>query len=295
MKKSSIWAWVISRLVVVGLVLCASAAQAATASVPAVVNVINRGVDGSGRLIFDVQWAVIQVPDRQLSLGVCNFGIGMGDLNYPGQVNMSNGFVGTPFPVQNMCNTPSVGICWINGSYNLACVGQKFVDQFGTSGTATAFVFASSQLGMNPKRVTMCAAAQQTVTGPQAAVGIIPETCYNGFPVTPNASCSIDTPELLLDHGSLNPIEVNGNVKEIDLNISCTPSSVNMTAFTAGGNVIFFGNGTISSMITIDGQNPRRATINGTRTFKLRSTLSASGSLMPGPYGNSTTLMINID
>ncbi len=288
MKKSSIWAWVISRLVVVGLLFCAAAAQAGMAKVPAVTSVVNRGVIG-GSWAFDVTWNIIEVPDVQLTPGICHLSIGVKDRRIGGTLyNFSNGF-----PDQYVCNS-NASSCYINGSYNLACVGNLFVNQFGNSGTARTTITTGSALGQAIENIEMCAVAQRSSTGEGVPLGPIPGTCYSGFPTAVNATCSIDTPELLLDHGSLNPLEVNGNVKEMDVDISCTPNTVDVSLFTAGGNVVFFGNGSISSTITIDGQNPRRASINGTRTFKLRSTLSASGTPMPSNYGNSTTLLINI-
>ena len=292
MKKSSIWAWVISRLVVVGLLFCAVAAQAATAKVPAITSVVNRGA-ASGAWYFDVTWSIIEVPDTNLSPTACHLSIGVRDRrNATSYYNFSNGF-----PDQYLCGQNSdQKACWntASNSFNLACAGELFVKQFGYSGTVRTYITTGSNLGQAIENIEMCAVAQQTATGPALAIGPIPGTCYNGFPTAINATCSIDTPELLLDHGSLNPLEVNGNVKEMDVDISCTPNTVDVSLFTAGGNVVFFGNGSISSTITIDGQNPRRASINGTRTFKLRSTLSASGTPMPSNYGNSTTLLINI-
>ncbi|AIJ48142.1 hypothetical protein O987_20240 [Comamonas testosteroni TK102] len=169
-----------------------------------------------------------------------------------------------------------------------------FVNQFGNSGTARTTITTASPLGQSIENIEMCAVAQNSESGPGVAFGPIPGTCYSGFPTAVNATCSIDTPELLLDHGSLNPLEVNGNVKEMDVDISCSPD-VTVSVFTAGGNVLLFGNGSISSTITIDGQNPRRALISGSRTFKLKSVLGASGTPMPSNYGNSTTLLINIE
>ncbi|WP_080990277.1 MrpH family fimbial adhesin [Comamonas testosteroni] len=290
MKRSSIWAWVVSRLVVVGLLFCAASAQAAMAKVPAVTSVVNRGVLG-GAWAFDVTWAIIEVPDMQLTPGICHLSIGVKDRRVGGTIyNFSNGF-----PDQYVCNTGAqYQACYINGSFNLACVGNLFVNQFGYSGTVRTTINSQSALGKAIENIEMCAVAQRTSTGEGVPVGPIPGTCYSGFPTAVNATCSIDTPELLLDHGSLNPLEVNGNVKEMDVDISCSPD-VTVSLFTAGGNVIFFGNGSISSLITIDGQNPRRASISGSRTFRLKSVLSASGTPMPSNYGNSTTLLINIE
>lgn len=290
MKKSSMWAWVMTRLVVVGLLFCSAAAQAAMANVPAVTSVVNRGVIG-GAWAFDVNWAIIQVPDMQLSPSICHLSIGVKDKRTASMTfNFSNGF-----PDLYLCAfNPTTQACNIGGTYNLACAGNLFISQFGSSGTARTTINTGSALGQAIENIMMCAVAQRTSTGEGVAVGPIPGTCYNGFPTTVDATCSIDTPELLLDHGSLNPLEVSGNVKEMDLDISCSPS-VMANIFTAGGNVIFFGNGSISSTITIDGQNPKRASINGSRTFKLKSTLSASGTPMPSNYGSSTTLMINIE
>ena len=288
MKNSSIWSWVISRLVVVGLLFCAAAAQAATAKVPAVTSVVNRGVIG-GSWAFDITWSIIEVPDIQLSPGICHLSIGTKDKRKGGTLYNFSG----ELPDQYVCNS-NANSCFINGSYNLACVGNLFVNQFGYSGTARTTITTGSALGQAIENIEMCAVAQRTSTGEGVPLGPIPGTCYSGFPTAVNATCSIDTPELLLDHGSLNPLEVNGNVKEMDVDISCSPD-VTVSLFTAGGNVLFFGNGSISSMITIDGQNPRRASISGSRTFKLKSVLSASGTPMPSNYGNSTTLMINIE
>jgi len=288
MKNSSIWSWVISRLVVVGLLFCAAAAQAATAKVPAVTSVVNRGNSG-GSWAFDITWSIIEVPDIQLSPGICHLSIGTKDKRKGGTLY---NFAGD-LPDQYVCNSNG-NSCFINGSYNLACVGNMFVNQFGNSGTARTTITTASPLGQSIENIEMCAVAQNSESGPGVAFGPIPGTCYSGFPTAVNATCSIDTPELLLDHGSLNPLEVNGNVKEMDVDISCSPD-VTVSVFTAGGNVLLFGNGSISSTITIDGQNPRRASISGSRTFKLKSVLGASGTPMPSNYGNSTTLLINIE
>jgi len=289
MKNSSIWSWVISRLVVVGLLFCAAAAQAAMAKVPAVTSVVNRGAMG-GSWAFDVTWNIIEVPDMQLSRGICYLSMGTKDKRNGGTLyNFSGGF-----PYAYLCNgSAEANACNIGGTYNLACVGNLFISRNGYSGTVRTTITTASPLGQAIENIEMCAVAQRTESGEGVAAGPIPGTCYSGFPTAVNATCSIDTPELLLDHGSLNPLEVNGNVKEMDVDISCSPD-VTVSVFTAGGNVLLFGNGSISSTITIDGQNPRRASINGTRTFKLRSTLGASGTPMPSNYGNSTTLLINI-
>ena len=291
MKKSSILARFISRLVVVGLLFCAASAQAAMAKVPAVTSVVNRGAMG-GAWVFDVTWNIIEVPDIQLSPGICNLSMGTKDKRSGTVYNFSNGF-----PYTSLCNNSQAIPCFIGGSggtFNLACVGNLFINQHGYSGTVRTTINTASALGQAIENIEMCTVAQQTATGPGTTFGPIPGSCYTGFPTAVNAICSIDTPELLLDHGSLNPLEVNGNVKEMDVDISCSPD-VTVSLFTAGGNVLFFGNGSISSMITIDGQNPRRASISGSRTFKLKSVLSASGTPMPSNYGNSTTLLINIE
>ncbi|WP_172671695.1 MrpH family fimbial adhesin [Comamonas testosteroni] len=293
MKKSSIWTWVISRLFVVGLLFCAASAQAAMAKVPAVTSVVNRGVIG-GAWAFDVTWNIIEVPDLQLSPGICYLSMGTKDKRNGGTLyNFSNGF-----PYAYLCNASTESrACFsggTGGTYNLACVGNLFISRNGYSGTLRTTINTGSNLGQAIENIEMCTVAQRTETGEAAVFGPIPGTCYSGFPTAVNATCSIDTPELLLDHGSLNPLEVNGNVKEMDVDISCSPD-VTVSVFTAGGNALFFGNGSISSTITIDGQNPRRASISGSRTFKLKSVLSASGTPMPSNYGNSTTLMINIE
>ena len=295
MKKSSIWTWVISRLLVVGLLFGAAAAQAATAYMPAVTSVLYLGVAPDNTHRFKINWGMMPVADDLSSTGTFNLGIGFRDTDDPQmKVNMSDSYVGVALPVASITSQNDYRQCLEGNQWRLSCLGNVWIQKKGTSGTADFYINTQSNLGKNIRRLQMCTAIQQTQTGPATALGIVPGTCYTGFPTTVNATCSIDTPELLLDHGSLNPLEVNGNVKEMDVDISCSPD-VTVSVYTGGGNIIFFGNGSISSLITIDGQNPRRATINGSRTFKLRSTLSASGTPMPSNYGNSTTLLINIE
>lgn len=298
MRNSSVWIKFISRLVILGFVFGASTSQAAL--VPGVTSVVKTGTV-NGFHEFELYWSMISVPDALISKQACEFGIGTGDRSRA-TVNMSN----SELPVLNIClygSHPEFEACWVpsaipaeNNRSRLGCIGELFQQRFGSSGVAHTRINKDSPLGKDLSQMQACAAAQESVQGGMTLeLGIIRGSCYNGFPTVENATCSIDTPELLLDHGSLTTDQVDNNEKTIDLNITCSPNDIKASIFTAGTAILTFNNGPVSSIITIDGNNPLRTTINGSRTFKLKSTLKKLGATAPGTFRDTTTLMINIE
>lgn len=266
------------------------------ALVPVATRVVNEGLSGgpiTGYYHFTIDWHLVSVADMPLQNG-CHFGLGQGHApSNPFGVNMA--IAASPRPDLYTCNGVASACLQRDGAVYLSCLGEKFAETVGTSGSFTTTFSAGSPMGQDLQNSRVCAAYQVDETATQSSRAfIIPGTCY-GFPTQVETVCSIDNTELVLDHGALSPYEVKGHVSELDLRVSCSPSSDNVLAkIQIINNVIFWGSGDIRSTLTVNDQPSLTTVIKDSATFKLKSTLSAPAFVSPGNYNGSTVLVINI-
>ena len=115
-------------------------------------------------------------------------------------------------------------------------------------------------------------------------------------------SCQVNTSAIALQHPALMANELNGNRKEVNVNVSCSRnSSVNlrMTGVDNNGRLALVRDGSLSSELAINEAPAQKGiTINNVGTggvnVVIASTLRSNGVISAGVYSASAILQITI-
>lgn len=112
-------------------------------------------------------------------------------------------------------------------------------------------------------------------------------------------SCSLNTSDILLEHGIVPAIHLNGHQATADVSLSCTDTT-DVSVLLAGskdGKIEMGSGGNVSSTLQINGtplgENSEMFTVPaGGLSLSLKSTLVASENTPPGSLSGSATLII---
>jgi|GEM_PF-6274369 hypothetical protein len=123
-----------------------------------------------------------------------------------------------------------------------------------------------------------------------------------GGTTPPPVTCQVNTSAIALQHPALMENELNGNRKEVNVNVSCSRnSSVNfrMTGLSGNGRLALDPNGGLSSALTINNVSAQSGVTvtnvgTGGKNITLASTLVSSGEVSFGKYSASAVLQLTI-
>ena len=122
--------------------------------------------------------------------------------------------------------------------------------------------------------------------------------CFSASPPTPDVSCQAN--DIEINHGVINPADVNDDRKSGTLSISCSgDASIHLysASYNPRDGLLLSTNKDLRSYVTLDGQDLSKGMIlklsTSPSSVNIVSTLASSGVIKEGSYQGS--LVINID
>lgn len=120
-------------------------------------------------------------------------------------------------------------------------------------------------------------------------------------PIKP-AVCQVSTQDVFLQHPILNTLEINGNRKEVSVNVACSRSSsinLRMMGLSNMGRLNLAPDGSVYSALTINNTPAHKnTTINNVGTsgvnVTIASVLGSNGEVFSSKYSASAVLMVDV-
>ncbi len=140
--------------------------------------------------------------------------------------------------------------------------------------------------------------------GSSSPTPINPMSCTPGpgGSTPPPVTCTINSQDITLQHPAIMANELNGNRKEVNINVSCNRnSSINlrMTGLSGNGRLALAANGSLYSELTINNVSAQSGVTvtnvgTGGKNITIASALVSSGEVASGKYSASAVLLLTI-